>query len=288
MGAMLVTSIQDVVFKLFSNELTLWQIFALRGLLAVPLLMGLSWVQGIRGGVLTDALKMWPLIRAFFLTLLFVAFYAAVPFVSLSTLGAGTYIAPIFVTLLSAYAISEAVGRRGWTAVFIGFAGVILLLQPGTDAFSLWAALPVVGALFYALAHIITRTKCQSVPVATLALALKLVMMSTGLVVSGVLLVWRPGSGLDQSYPYIFGNWSAVGPSEWLILGILAVLAVVIGMGIAGAYQTAPPSIIATFEYSYLVFAAIWDYFFFAMAPNSVTVLGIFLIIGAGLLVLRQ
>lgn len=287
-AAMFVTSAQDVVFKLFSSALSLGQIFALRGLLALPLLLALAWVQGVQTGLLAAALRKWLLLRSLFLTLMFLAFYAAIPFVNLSVLGAGTYTAPIFVTLLSAYLIGEPVGLRGWIAVLAGFAGVVVLLQPGTDAFSPWAALPVLGAVFYALAHIITRTKCQSVPLPVMALSLQMAMMAAGLLVSAILLLWQPGEELTGAYPYLFGGWSPLGAYEWLVLGLLAVLAVVIALGIAGAYQAAPPPTVATFEYSYLVFVAIWDLLFFATAPSGTTVLGMGLIIGAGLSVLRR
>ena len=63
-GAMFVTSMQDVIFKFVSSDLTLGQIFALRGMMAMPLLFGLAWMAGIRGGVLADALKPWTLLRS--------------------------------------------------------------------------------------------------------------------------------------------------------------------------------------------------------------------------------
>ncbi len=222
------------------------------------------------------------------MTFMFLAFYSAIPFVNLSVLGAGTYTAPIFVTVLSAYVIGERVGIRGWFAVCVGFAGVLILLQPGTDAFSPWAVLPVMGAVFYATAHIITRTKCQSVPLAAMALSLNLVLLAAGLAVSGLLLVWQPGGELVSSYPYLFAGWLPLGRSEWLVLGLLAVLTVVIGLGIAGAYQAAPPPIVATFEYSYLVFVAFWDLLYFDTSPGSATIIGMLLIIGAGLLIMRR
>lgn len=287
-SAMFVTSLQDVIYKIFSSELTLWQIFSLRGLLALPLLLALASVRGIRGRDLLEALRKWTLLRSLFMTLCFLAFYSAIPFLSLSTVGAANFIAPIFVTLLSAYVISEPVGLRGWIAVFVGFTGVIILLQPGTDAFSLWAVLPVMGGIFYALSHITTRTKCLSVPLPIMALALNIVMLTTGLIMSVIIFFWQPGETLVQANPYLLGNWSPVNTSEWIILGLLAVFAVVISMGIAGAYQSAAPSLVATFEYSYLVFAAMWDYFFFSSPANGATISGMLLIVGAGLLVLRR
>ncbi|WP_461405935.1 DMT family transporter [Falsiruegeria mediterranea] len=286
--AALTISIQDVIFKLFSSNLSLWQIFALRGVLAVPLLLTVSWMRGAHNGILRAAFGKWPLLRAFFITTTFLAFYAAIPFISLSTVGAANYIAPIFVTLLSAYVIKEAVGPLGWVGVVLGFVGVVVLLQPGTDAFSPWALLPVMGAAFYALTHITTRTRCQNVPLAALSLSQNTVMLLAGVAVSLLLIFLKPPGEPVDAYPYIFGGWSAATPNDWLVLLLLAGFAVAVGMMLAGAYQAAPPSTVATFEYSYLVFVAVWDILFFDIAPTVASITGMILVVVAGLLVLRR
>ena len=287
-AAALTISIQDVVFKIFSDKLTLWQIFVLRGLLAVPMLLVFTMVRREQKGIVRAALSKWPILRSISITMTFLAFYSAIPFLSLSTVGAANYIAPIFVTLLSAYVIREAVGPLGWLGVFIGFSGMIVLLQPGSDAFSPWALLPVLGAAFYAVAHITTRTKCQAVPLAALALSQNLMMLLAGSIVS-VILVWlKPQGEIANSYPYIFGMWSNVSLSDWLVLALLALFAIVVGMLLAGAYQAAPPSIVSTFEYSYLVFVAVWDILFFRSSPTIASVTGMILIVVAGLMVLQR
>lgn len=287
-AAALAISVQDVVFKLFSSELTLWQIFVLRGILAIPLLLAIHWFRGSNTGMVRAAFGRWPLIRSVFITTTFLAFYSAIPFLSLSTVGAANYIAPVFVTLLSAYVLKETVGMLGWLGVFLGFVGMLVLLKPGTDAFSGWALLPIAGAVFYALAHITTRLKCQHVPLAALSLSQNFIMLIAGLVVSALLIWLNPQGELARSTPYIFAQWSVVELSDWLVLCLLAVFAVGIGMLLAGAYQTAPPSIVSTFEYSYLVFVAIWDILFFDAVPTITSVLGMALIVVAGLLVLRR
>ncbi|MEM7464579.1 MAG: DMT family transporter [Pseudomonadota bacterium] len=287
-AAALAISIQDVVFKFFSSNLTLWQIFALRGVIAIPLLLTVLWARGKHRGVLRTALGKWPLVRSVFITTTFLAFYAAIPFLSLSTVGAANYIAPIFVALLSAYAIKEAVGPLGWLGVLLGFAGVIILLQPGTDAFSPWAILPVVGAAFYAMAHITTRVKCQNTPLAAISLSQNIVMLTAGVVFSLLLYWFKPQGEVVRDYPYIFGLWSTVDLADWLVLSLLAGFAIVIGMLLAGAYQAAPPAIISTFEYSYLVFVAVWDILFFGIAPSFASISGMVMIVAAGLLVLRR
>ncbi|MEP3440053.1 MAG: DMT family transporter [Sulfitobacter sp.] len=234
--AALTISVQDVIFKLFSSNLTLWQIFALRGVLAVPLLLSVSWMRCAHEGILRAAFGKWPLLRALFITTTFLAFYAAIPFISLSTVGPANYIAPIFVTLLSAYVIKEAIGPLGWIGVLLGFAGVVILLQPGSDV------LPVMGAAFYVLTHITTRTRCQGVPLAALSLAQNTMMLLAGIGVSLLLILLKPQGEMAATYPYIFGEWSAVTAKEWLVLLWLAGFAIAVGIMLARAYPSSAPN----------------------------------------------
>ena len=286
--AVFMMSIQEALFKLFSADLSLWQVFTLRGLLAVPLLIAVAAFQGSHHDIWSTALRKWPLLRAVFMTLQFIATYSAIPFLSLSTIAAGVYTAPVFVTLLSAYAIGEPVGGRGWIAIALGFTGVLFVLQPGTDAFTLWAVLPVFGGFLYALTNVTARSKCQDVPSAAMALSVNLALLLAGAMATGVILVWQPAETLVGLYPYLFSGWSAIDATAWLVVAVLAVLVVAIQMGLAGAYQSAPPSIVATFDYSYLIFVAVWDYLIFATAPNALAAFGILLIVAAGLLVIRR
>ncbi|MBO9467959.1 DMT family transporter [Tropicibacter sp. R15_0] len=278
---------QDVVFKLFNGTLSLWQIFALRGLIAVPMIVLVGLWRGQPRVVIAEALSLWPIVRGLCLTTTFLLFYAALPFLSLSTAGAGIYTAPIFVALLSAFVIGEQVGRLGWIGVVLGFVGVVVLLQPGSDVFSPLAVLPVIGAGFYAMGHIVTRTKCQGVSPEALALALNTVMCVAAFTISGATLIWPMPEELAASYPYIFGGWSETNLRDWAFLAFLAVFAVIVGMMLARAYQIAPPATVATFEYSYLLFVAGWDIAVFGLVPSPLSVVGMAMIIGAGMLVMR-
>lgn len=81
--------------------------------------------------------------------------------------------------------------------------------------------------------------------------------------------------------------FSEVGQFDWLALMLLAGFAVLIGIMLARAYQIAPPATVATFEYSYLVFVAVWDILFFDSTPTITSLTGMVMIVGAGLIVLR-
>ena len=286
--AVFMMSIQEALFKQFSANFSLWQLFTLRGLLALPLLAVIILIQGQPYRVWVEALGKWPLLRSLFLTMMFIPMYAAIPFLNLSTVAAGMYTAPLFVALMSAYVIGEPVGLIGWIAVAMGFAGVLVILQPGADAFSFLALLPVLGGFFYALSNITTRSKCQSVSLSALALSLNLTLLTAGLVFSVLTLFLLSDSQLPQVFPFLFSGWAAIDNNDWLLIILLAVLVVMIGMTLAGAYQAAAPTTVATFDYSYLIFMVLWDYLFFDTPPNSKTVIGIILIFSAGILIVQR
>ena len=140
----------------------------------------------------------------------------------------------------------------------------------------------------YAVANVTTRSKCQHLSATSLALSLNIALFLTGVLASVCVVLWSPSSSLLNEYPYIFGGWSTTGIREWGFIAVLAILVVGIGVGLASAYQSAPPTVIATFDYCYLVFVALWDYLLFSIVPGVSTLSGLSLIILAGFLVIRR
>ncbi|MBT8458557.1 MAG: DMT family transporter [Boseongicola sp.] len=287
-AAAFLISVQDVIVKWFDGVLPLWQLFALRGFFTAPLLLIFAWLTIKSGPLLAHALSPWALLRGFCIAFGLFGFYAALPFISLATAGAGIYLAPIFMTLFSARLLGEPVGRRGWVGVLLGFVGVLVLLKPGSDSFSPWTILPVIGASFYALGHTLTRMKCQHITTPALAFSYNVTMTFGSLAVSGILVLAPPSPDLAQSLPFVFGDWQMPSLPLWGALvgmgGIFAAIAILL----SAAYKIAPPPTVGTFEYSYLIFAVIWDITVFGLVPNVTTLVGILLIVAAGMLVLRR
>lgn len=270
----------DAVIKYASADFPLWQIFVVRSLVAVPALIVIALC--VRADIRPRALP-WSIARALLLAFMYVAIYAAIPLLSLSVIAASLYTGPIFVALLSAFVIGEPVGARGWFAVALGFAGVLVILRPHTDAFSFYMLIPVIAGLCYALAAVITRAKCPHEKPLALAVMLNLCILVLGLLATGIVALLPAEVG--AVYPFLLGEWIAMGAREWRLMALLAALIVIIGVGLAKAYQSAPPSIIATFDYTYLLFAALWGFVFFAERPDIPTVAGMLMIASAGWLV---
>ena len=282
LGSVLTMAFADAVVKLVSANITVWQVFVARSLVAIPLLAGLWAFSGT--GFTLKAPK-WTVLRSALLLLTWLAFYASFPVLDLSVAAVAVYTNPIMIALLSALLIGEPVNARQWGGVLLGFAGVVAILKPGTEAFSWFTLLPLMGAGFYALAMVLTRSKCQDEAPLALAISLHGAFLIAGLLATAALALIGLNAETKAAFPFLFGDWAPMGPREWGLMVLIGALSAAYFIGVARAYQIAPPPVIATFDYAYLVSAALWGFVFFAETPDLLTVVGMVLITAAGVLV---
>ena len=287
LASVFLMSLGDALVKQVSSELTLWQIFVLRSIVAIPIAV-LPLLFRRRPWVMGQDVLPWIVLRSGLLVSMWIAFYTALPVLNLSVVAAALYTGPLFIALFSALLIREPVGLRRALALALGFLGVLVILRPGTEAFSPAMLLPVVSAVLYALAMIITRSRCGGEEPLVLSLALNLSFLLAGAVATGAIALWGSGPREASADLFLLGHWVPMGEREWGLVALMALLFVAVSAGVAKAYQSGPPAIIATFDYAYLVFAAFWGFVFFAERPDVVTVIGMILIAGAGVLVMRQ
>lgn len=276
-------SCSDAVIKYVSSDLPLWQIYVVRSLIAIPMICFLFFFSN--GGKLRPLSMKWTIIRSLCMLFMYIAVYAALPVVSLPVIAAAFYTGPLFITLFSAVIVKEPVGPMRWLAIFLGFIGVLIILRPGSDSFSLVMIIPVIGAILYATTAVITRTKCAQEKPLVLALAMNYALLFGGLVLSGLIALWQPQEAIQTAYPFLFGYWIEMGIFEWSIMLLLAILIVTIAIGLAKAYQSGPLAVIATFDYSYLIFVTGWSIILFSDWPDQRTIIGMLTIAVSGFIV---
>ena len=287
LGSNLAFSLSDAAIKLISANFVLWQIFVIRSIIAIPLLIAVISLR-FRSTSLAPRQFGWVALRSLMLTLMLVAYLSSLPHLPLGVAAVTFYTLPIFITLFAALFIGDRIGLMGWRSVLLGFAGVALILRPTPDGFNGYALLPLVSAILYALAMILTRTKCREENPLVLSLGVNFSFIAIGLLAT--LLIAMVGGSTDevQGTSFLFGEWSTMGTAEWLTMALLAAAAIIGSVGAAIAYQVGPPATVAIFDFTYVGFAALWGVLFFAEVLDRVTLTGMALIIVAGVLAVRR
>lgn len=273
--AVLALSLGDAIIKATSLTLPLWQMYILRSALVLPVL----WWLARRSGPRAFGSMFWVFVRSALLVAMWLCYYSALPLMPLSLAAAAYYTSPILITVLTSTLARRQPPLRVLLAVYLGFAGVVLILRPDTSGFQLSTLLPVLAAFLYACAMVLTSLKCRDDDPFALALALNIAFIVAG-----------AGLGLfaGQEDSFIFGPWQSL---DLALIGTVAALSVVILVGSVGAaiaYQNGPPATVAAFDYSYLVFSLIWGSLFFAELPDALSLVGIVVIVVAGFLSLPR
>lgn len=277
LGATALMAFQDALIKLFSTDLPLWQLFFLRSVLILPILA----LPILRAGRtrIRPALGRAVLTRSALIVAMYVFFYAALPILDLPVVSAVYYTGPLFIVLFSAILLREPVARAQWVAVLVAFIGVLIVLRPAGERFSMAALIPLASALCYALAMITTRGRIGSVNAWVLTFSLNLVFAMVGL--AGIIFTAMLGQA--EAYPFLLTSWTALDNKTILVVGLLALISIAIHVLLARAYQLGPTATVAGLDFSYLLFAALWAMLLFGTMPGFPVLIGSVLIAGAGL-----
>jgi drug/metabolite transporter (DMT)-like permease len=199
-------------------------------------------------------------------SLFFIAALARLPIAEASAIG---FVSPLMITALSIPLLGEKVGPRRWSAVVVGFVGVLVVMRPGTAAFDPAAVLPILSSACWALGLIITRQMQASEHVLTT-------------------LLWSTATGfvaLTLVVPFVWVPPTAEG---WALLAGQAVLSIVGQWFLIRAFSFAGASLLAPFSYSQMLWATAIGYVVFSQLPDLLTWIGTAIIIASGLYTLHR
>jgi len=203
------------------------------------------------------------LVRVVLSTLEVAAFFLATVYLPLADVVTYYLACPIFVTALSAIVLREQVGWRRWSAILIGFAGVVIALRPSTQTASWPAMIALGGSLSFSLLMLITRS-LRATP--------DIVMASSQFVGTFLLGALMSPFGWVTPSPASFGLFAAAG-----VISVSALLCV------NRSLKLAPASVVVPYQYSMIVWAVMFGVIVFGDVPSPATIAGAAIIIGAGL-----
>jgi drug/metabolite transporter (DMT)-like permease len=199
-------------------------------------------------------------------------FVTAIALTPLSSASAILQATPLAVTLGAALFMGESVGWRRWSAILVGFAGVLLIIRPGLEGFqpaSLFAVQGVIGLAIRDLATRATPRSIGAMQLSTYAFAL--------LVPTGLVLLLVQGHGIVPLEP---AQWTQMGGA--LLLGLVGYYSIV------SAMRLGEVAVVTPFRYSRLIFAIIIGVTMFGERPDALTLTGAALIVGSGLYTLLR
>lgn len=190
-------------------------------------------------------------------------FIMALGYLPIAEATATGFISPLFVTGLSVLFLGEKVGLRRWTATIAGLLGVLIIVRPGTAAFQPGTIFPIISALGWATALVLTR-KISGADRAITTMAFSAI---TGFLMLSVIV----------PFYWIVPSWTQIA------LGVGIGVAATVGHWIVVlAFRYADASVLAPFSYVQLVWVTLIGFFLFGEVPDAVTFAGAAIIIASG------
>lgn len=262
--------INDALMKAISAHMPLPPVLFLRGLWSSGLLLLLLVLQGAvryrpdRATTRRLSLRVLCEIGATF------SFLYALFNMPIANAAAIMMATPLVVTLGAALLFGEAVGWRRWTAIGVGFAGVLLIVRPGNSHFNVYALSALAAVAFTVGRDLYTRSFPLTVPSSFVALTTAVAVTAAG----GVL---TPLTG-----------WGAPDLPVVLMLGAAAVGLVVGYLFIVMAMRTGDVGFVSPFRYTVLLWALILGFVVFDELPDRLTLAGSLIVVGTGIYTLQQ
>lgn len=261
-------SVNDAIAKALTATYSPLQIVFMRSVLAAPVAVLI--VLRIGGAqALVSHRPAAHLLRGILWICATVLFFTSIMHLGLAEATALIFVAPLFITAISAMLLKEHVGWRRWAAVIAGFIGVLIVIQPGAATFRPVLLLPVATAFIYALLMISARWVDKRESVWTL-------------------LLYFTGTSAFLSAFIVPFVWIAIRPDDlWLFIATAA-------FGTAGmtmmsqAFRITPAAVVAPLEYTAILWATALGWLIWSDVPDTATIIGAAVIITSGVIVILR
>lgn len=263
-------AVNDSLIKTLDGALPTGQVMGVRGFLLTLLIGVVVWQQGLFSRI-KEAMVPMVFLRASMELCATVFFLSALYHLPFANISAILQSLPLAVTIGAALVFKEAVGWRRWMAIAVGFAGVLIIIRPGTSGFEPASVLVAISVFFAAARDLSTRALPKSIPSL-------LVTAATAMVVSifGFIIVTVQGSWVSLSWGQILTMALA---SVFLFVGYQFI---VLAMRIGEVAYVVP------YRYTSLLFSILLGYILFAEVPDKYTILGSVIVVIMGLFTLYR
>jgi drug/metabolite transporter (DMT)-like permease len=259
-----------VCVKFLGRDIPAGQTLFFRGLISVAVLALIAWSTSRLHLLKTRNWRSHAL-RSLSGTVSMFCLFIAVTMIPLADLTAITFTAPMFLTVLAMVFLGERIHRFRWTALGIGFIGVLITIGPHlsfASGASAGVLIALVNAVFSAIAMVFLRSMAGGEHAITITFYFSLTFM------------------ICAALTALFQGWPMPTTTQWLLIGGAGLFGVFGQLLMTYAYRYAEASTIAPLDYSNMILAVILGYAFFDEIPSLSVWIGAPLIVGAGLIIL--
>ena len=258
--------LHDAISKWLMQDYSIYQVLLLRTIFSLlPILIVLRHEGGT---VRLRNARVWVCLgRGCLAVACFVLFLAALPLMPLTDIFAIVMSAPLLILALSALVLKEPVTFRRWVAILIGFFAVLVMVRPGGDVTSPGALLVVGSVVTYSVAMILTRRLGSTESAGAMTFYSALVFLAVGLIAA----------------PF---TWVQPTPIGMLLMVATGVLAGSAQYCLTEAFRIAPPSVVAPFEYTSLLWAMLLGFLVWGDVPTALVLVSAAVVIGCGIYLL--
>ena len=258
--------LNDAVIKYASADIGMYQSIFVRGCFAV-IIIGIACIYNgafkIIPNRLDHKLIIWRTLAEIFATITFLTALFYLPIANITAL---LQALPLTVTLAASWFLGEKIGWRRGVAILIGFIGVLLIIQPGTDEFNVYSILGIFCVIFVTIRDLVVRK--FSAKISTLYVAF--------ITAAAIALV---GGFLTFAYE----GWIPMKLNEVILLFIASALIFVGYFFAISAMRSGQVGFVSPFRYTIMIWAIILGYLIWGDIPNNLTLLGISIVIGMGI-----
>lgn len=262
-------TLNDACIKLASADLPMGEIIFLRGIISTALLGAVVVATGQHRqiGLLKHWSVFWRMVGELGGTFFYILALFHIPIANTTIIFQAV---PLTATAGAVVFLRERVGWRRWLAIIVGFVGVVLVIRPGLSGFEFYGLVVLLSVVFVAFRDIWTQAMPPAIPTILLTAVTSLVVAIMGAAM-GVAETW--------SFPSLVVWIELVGAAVLIAAGYFFVIA---------AMRLGDMSVTAPFRYVSVVFAIALGYFIWRETPDSLTLVGSAVIIGAGLYTLYR
>ena len=280
--AMLIGSLQAVAVKWIGGNYSVLEIVTFRSLVALPITLLFFRLEGKKGLPTTNQ-PMLQYARGLFLFLSYTTFMMGLAALPLADIESIRFSGPMMITILSVLMLGEKVELRRWLALIVGFAGILLIVKPGSTNFNEGSLFVLISVLFYALTVILTRKMKATDSSATMAYFSSWVYLIAAFIFSPLAAAVGEIPNAHPSIAFLFHAWTMPTLLDLFIMSGLGLIWACWAYFATRAYSVAQASVIAPFEYASLPINVMWGFLIWHEIPAGMTIAGAVLTLLSGL-----